>query len=441
VAFTSAGVPGLEGRVYPPSLAGPRYPRGIPIFPEADVPSLVKRFHVDEVVFACSDLSHDALMHRASIALAADADFTLLGPASTMLEARKPVVAVCAVRTGSGKSQTSRRVGEILHEAGLKVAVVRHPMPYHDLETIRVQRFATLDEIDASNPSLEEREEYERSVGHGLVMYSGVDYGDILARAQEEADVIVWDGGDNDLPFFRPDLHIVVVDPLRAGQELHYHPGETNVRLADVIVVNKVDTANTASIERVLADVEAINPQAKVMRAASPVTVEHGPPILGSAVLVVEDGASITRGGMPFGAGTVAAQQGGAGMRVDPRPYAVGSIGETLDRYPHIGSVLPAMGYSGDQLAELEATINAVDCDLVIAGTPVRLDRLIACRHPIRHVEYELRVIGSPTLEDVLAPLLTDERLPAPVVAGSTRAGTPVRGDGVGAAAGRRSPR
>jgi predicted GTPase len=413
VAFTAAQIPGIDDRTYPASLAGPLYPEGIPVRPEEELSDLVRQLEVDEVVFAYSDLSHEEVMHRASIALAAGADFSLLGPRSTMLESTKPVVAVCAVRTGSGKSQTSRRVGEILRDAGLQVAVVRHPMPYHDLEAMRVQRFATVEDIDASHPTIEEREEFERPIELGLVMYAGVDYADVLAQAQEEADVIVWDGGNNDLPFYRPDVLIVVVDPLRAGHELRYHPGETNVRMADVVVVNKIDSADAGSIQRVLTDVAAINPRAAIVRAASPVTVEHGPPILGAAVLVVEDGPTITHGGMPFGAGTVAAEEGGAGLRVDPRPYAVGSIAETLDAYPHIGSVLPAMGYSGEQLAELEETINAADCDVVVAGTPIRLDRLIRSRHPIRHVTYELKEIGTPTLEDVLAPVLK-------------RAGTPV---------------
>jgi predicted GTPase len=412
VAFTAAQIPGIDDRTYPASLAGPLYPEGIPVRPEEELAELIGRLGVDEVVFAYSDLSHEEVMHRASIALAAGADFTLLGPRSTMLEATKPVVAVCAVRTGSGKSQTSRRVGEILRDAGLKAALVRHPMPYHDLEAIRVQRFATLADIDASHPTIEEREEYERPVELGMVMYAGVDYADILAQAQEEADVIVWDGGNNDLPFFRPDVLIVVVDPLRAGHELRYHPGEANLRMADVVVVNKIDSADAGSIDRVLADVAAINPRATIVRAASPVTVEHGPPILGAAVLVVEDGPTITHGGMPFGAGTVAAQQGGAAMRVDPRPYAVGSIAETLADYPHIGSVLPAMGYSGEQLAELEQTIEAVDCDVVVAGTPIRLDRLIRSRHPIRHVTYELEELGTPTLADALAPVLQRARAP-----------------------------
>ena len=406
VAFTAAQIPGIEDRVYPASLAGPRYPGGIPVFPEEELPELVRRLAVEEVVFAYSDVSHEDVMHRASIALAAGADFTLLGPHSTMLRSSKPVVAVCAVRTGSGKSQTSRRVGRILLDAGLAVALVRHPMPYHDLEAMRVQRFATLADIDASHPTIEEREEYERPVELGMVMYAGVDYGAILASAEQEADVIVWDGGNNDLPFFRPDLLIVVVDPLRPGHELRYHPGEANLRMADVVVVNKVDSADAGSVARVLEDVAALNPRATVVRAASPVTLEDGPPVDGRRVLVVEDGPTITHGGMPFGAGTVAAQQAGAAARVDPRPYAVGSIAATLRHYPHIGPVLPAMGYSTEQLRDLEATVDAVDCDVVVAGTPIRLDRLIRSRHPIRHATYELEELAGPTLADALAPVV-----------------------------------
>jgi predicted GTPase len=414
VAFTAAQIPGIDDRTYPPALAGPRYVDGIPIRPEEELLELIRSLGVDEVVFAYSEVSHEAVMHRASIALAAGADFTMLGPRSTMLEADKPVVAVCAARTGSGKSQTSVRVGQLLLDAGLEVALVRHPMPYHDLEAIRVQRFATLEDIDASHPTIEEREEYERPVGLGMVMYAGVDYADILAQAQTEADVIVWDGGNNDFPFYRPDLLIVVVDPLRAGHELRYHPGEANVRMADVVVVTKVDSADAASIDRVLLDVAGINPDAVVLRAASPVTLEDGPPVLGAAVLVVEDGPTITRGGMPFAAGTVAAQQAGAIMRVDPRPYAIGSIAETLIEYPHIGSVLPAMGYTQEQLSELEQTINAIDCDVVVAGTTTRLDRLIQSRHPIRHVTYELKEVGTPTLRDVLAPIVARAQQPTP---------------------------
>jgi len=410
VAFTAAQIPGIENRIYPASLAGPAYPDGIPVLPEAELPELVRRLGVDEVVFAYSDVSHEDVMHRASIALAAGADFRLLGPRSTMLRSTRPVVSVCAVRTGSGKSQTSRRVGRILLDAGLDVALVRHPMPYHDLERMKVQRFATLADIDASDPTLEEREEYERPVELGMVMYAGVDYGAILASAEQEADVIVWDGGNNDLPFFHPDLSIVVVDPLRPGHELRYHPGEANLRMADVVVVNKVDSADAGSVARVLEDVAALNPGATVVRAASPVTLEDGLPVRDRRVLVVEDGPTITHGGMPFGAGTVAAQQAGAAARVDPRPYAVGSIAATLRQYPHIGPVLPAMGYSPEQLRELEQTIDAVECDVVVAGTPIRLERLVRSRHPIRHVSYELAELGSPTLADALAPVLEQAR-------------------------------
>jgi predicted GTPase len=406
VAFTAAQIPGIDHRTYPPSLAGPLYPEGIPIVPESGLADLIADEDVDEVVFAYSDLSHDEVMHRASIALAAGAGFRLLGPRATTLEASRPVVAVTAVRTGSGKSQTSRRIGRILIDAGLRVALVRHPMPYGDLEAMRVQRFGSLAEIDASHPTIEEREEYEAPVELGMVVYAGVDYEAVLEQAQAEADVILWDGGNNDLPFFRPDVHIVVVDPLRAGQELHYHPGEANLRLADVVVVNKLDSAGPAALERVLADVAAANPGATVIRAASPITIDEGPPIAGRCVLCVEDGPTITHGGMPFGAATVAAEHEGAKMRVDPRCTAVGSIARVFEDYPHIGAVLPAMGYGDEQLAELEATINATDCDVVVTGTPIDLGRLIESRHPIRHVRYELDEIGRPTLADALAPIV-----------------------------------
>jgi predicted GTPase len=406
VAFTAAQIPGIAGRRYPPSLAGPLYPDGIEIHEEAELAALIRDEQVDEVVLAYSDLSHAEVMHKASTVLAAGADFRLLGPNRTMLRSTTPVVAVCAVRTGSGKSQTSRHVGRVLREAGLRVVLVRHPMPYGDLEGMRVQRFASIEDVDAAHPTIEEREEYEASVEAGLVVYAGVDYAEILERAEGEADVIVWDGGNNDLPFFRPDLSIVVVDPLRAGHELAYHPGETNLRTADVVVVNKIDSADPAQVERVLADVASINPAASIVKARSPVTLEHGPSLVGAAVLVVEDGPTITHGGMPFGAGLVAAQRGGAGAIVDPRPYAVGSIAETYGRYPHIGSVLPAMGYSDEQLRELEQTIDAVDCDVVVSATPVDLTRLIHCRHPVRHARYELEEVGRPTLAELLAPIV-----------------------------------
>ena len=345
-------------------------------------------------------------MHKASVALAAGADFRLLGPRATMLRSSRPVVAVCAVRTGCGKSQTTRRIGRLLLDAGLRVALVRHPMPYGDLERMRVQRFASLDDIDAADPTVEEREEYETPVRAGMVMYAGVDYAEILRRAEQEADVIVWDGGNNDFSFYVPDLLVTVVDPLRAGHELRYHPGETNLRMADVVVVNKVDSAGLDAVARVVADVEMVNPRATVVRAASPVTLEPGPSLAGRRVLVVEDGPTITHGGMPFGAGVVAARQAGATELVDPRSYAVGSIAATYARYPDIGAVLPAMGYGEAQLAELGATIRGVPCDAVVLGTPMDLARLIDLGHPSRRASYELREVGSPTLPEVLAPYL-----------------------------------
>jgi predicted GTPase len=410
MAFTATQIPGIADRVYPALLAGPRYPDGIPVLPEEDLDELIGRLAVDEVVFAYSDVSHQHVMHVASRVLAAGADFRLLGPAATMLASSRPVVAVCAVRTGAGKSQTSRRVGQVLRDAGLRVALIRHPMPYHDLEAIRVQRFETIADIDRSNPTIEEREEYERVVGAGLVMYAGVDYAAILNAAEAEADAIVWDGGNNDFSFIRPDLLIVVVDPLRSGQELAYHPGETNLRMADVVLVNKVDSASAEQLRTVMADIDAVNPGAVIVRAASPVSLGQGPRLAGKAVLVVEDGPTITHGGMPFGAGTVAAQQAGARVRVDPREWAVGSIAQTFDRYRHIGPVLPAMGYSAQQLQELETTINAADCDVVVAGTPVDLARLIHCRHPIRQSVYELQELGEPTIEQTLAPIIARAR-------------------------------
>jgi predicted GTPase len=410
VAFTATQIPGIAGRVYPSSLAGPRYPDGIPVLAEDELPALVRRHSVDEVVFAYSDVAHEELMHRASRVLAAGADFTLLGPDSTMLKSNKPVVAVCAVRTGAGKSPTSRRVGQILRDAGLRVALIRHPMPYHDLAAIRVQRFETMADIDRSNPTMEEREEYERVVEAGLVMYAGVDYAAILEVAQAEAEVIVWDGGNNDFSFIRPDLLIVVLDPLRSGEALAYRPGEANLLMADVVLVNKIDSSSAEQLRELMADVAVANPTAVVVRAASPVSLAVGPPVTGQTVLVVEDGPTITHGGMPSGAGTVAAQRAGARIQVDPRPWAVGSIAETFRRYPHIGPVLPAIGYSPEQLHELEATIDAVECDLVVAGTPVDLARLIQCRHPIRQTSYELQETGEPTLEEVLAPIITRAR-------------------------------
>jgi len=410
VAFTATQIPGIADRVYPPSLAGARYPLGIPIRPEEELTQLIHEHGVDEVILSYSDLKHETVMHKASIVLAAGADFRLLGPDATMLHSSKPVVAVCAVRTGCGKSQTSRKIGRILLDAGLDVALVRHPMPYGDLEAMRVQRFATLEEIDASHPTIEEREEYEEPVRMGMLMYAGVDYEAILRQAEEEADVLVWDGGNNDFPFFAPDLMIVVADALRPGHELLYHPGETNVRMADVVVVNKVDSAAAHNVEQVVANIESINPMATVVLAKSPPRLDPGPDLLGKRVLVVDDGPTLTHGEMPFGAGLVAARNAGAATIVDPRPYAVGSIKETFDRWPQLINVLPAMGYSEGQLWELATTINTADCDVVVTGTPIDLGRLIASRHPIRHLHYELEEVGSPTIADVLEPIVTNAR-------------------------------
>jgi predicted GTPase len=410
VAFTATQIPGIANRVYPPALAGERYPNGIPIRPEEELTQLIDELGVHEVVFAYSDLKHEVVMHKASTVLAAGADFRLMGPTATMLRSSKPVVSVCAVRTGCGKSQTSRKVGQILLEAGLTVALVRHPMPYGDLERMRVQRFATLSDIDASAPTVEEREEYEEPVRRGMVMYAGVDYEAILRRAEAEADIVIWDGGNNDFSFYAPDLAIVVADALRPGHELLYHPGEVNLRTADVVVINKVDSAEAHNVEQVLKNVETVNPMATVIFAESPPRLEFGPELLGRRVLVVEDGPTLTHGGMPFGAGLVAARAAGAARIVDPRPYAVGSIKDTFDEWTQLTNVLPAMGYSREQLADLETTINAVDCDVVVTGTPIDLARLIHSRHPIRHVRYELEEVGTPTLAEVLQPIVDKAR-------------------------------
>ncbi len=419
VAFTATQIPGIAGRTYPPALAGPRYPEGIPIRPEDELVQLVHAHGVDEVVLAYSDLRHETVMHKASLILSTGADFRLMGPDTTMLHSTKPVVAVCATRTGCGKSQTSRKVGRTLLDAGLKVALVRHPMPYGDLEAMRVQRFATLEEIDASNPTVEEREEYEEPVRMRMVMYAGVDYEAILRQAEREADVVVWDGGNNDFAFYAPDLLIVVADPLRPGHELLYHPGETNLRMADVVVINKVDSAAAHNVEQVLENIESVNPMATVIFAESPPTLDEGPDLLGRYVLVVDDGPTLTHGEMPFGAGLVAARKAGAAKIVDPRPFAVGSIKETFERWPQLTNVLPAMGYGEQQLAELEATINAADCDVVVTGTPIDLGRLITSRHPIRHVRYELEEVGTPTLAEALEPIVAQATArPEPVVVG-----------------------
>ncbi len=403
VAFTATQIPYISGRVYPPSLAGHLYPKGIPILEEHELADLVRRERVDEVIFAYSDVSHMHVMHAASIALAAGADFRLLGPESTFLTANIPVVAVCAARTGAGKSQTTRRVLTALRNRGKRAVAVRHPMPYGDIEAQRVQRFASMADLDAARVTIEEREEFEPHIAQGDVVYAGVDYGEILERAQEEAEIIVWDGGNNDLPFLRPDLHIVVVDPLRPGHERRYHPGETNVRMAHVIVINKVDAATEDQVESVEESVRALNPAAIVIRARSPITFEEPVDLVGKRVLVVEDGPTLTHGEMAFGAGVLAARRGGAAEIIDPRPYAVGSIRETYEMYPEVGSLLPAMGYSDQQVKELAKTINASPAEVVIIATPVDLRRIADIDPPAVRVTYELEEIGSPTLADLLA--------------------------------------
>lgn len=408
VAFTATQIPGIADRTYPPALAGPLYPEGIPIIDEARLPELLREEKVDEVVFAYSDLSHEEVMHKGSWVMSLGVDFRLLGPGSTMLESSKPVVAICATRTGAGKSQTSRRIGTLLRDAGLDVSLIRHPMPYGDLERMKVQRFASLADIDASHPTVEEREEYEEPVREGLIMWAGVDYAEILRRAEIESDVIVWDGGNNDFPFIRPDLMITVVDPLRAGHELTYHPGEINLRIADVVVVNKVDSASPLDVRKVLANIEWVNPDATIVQTKSPVTLEPGPEVAGKRVLVVEDGPTLTHGGMPYGAGTVAARHAGAATIVDPQPYAVGSLIDILAKYPGLGPVLPAMGYGDTQLDELEATIRAVPCDVVVIGTPIDLGRLIDPGHPTRRAVYRSEDVGDPTLDHVMERFMTD---------------------------------
>ena len=403
VAFTATQIPNIEGRRYPPELAGRLYPDGIPIYPEEELTDLIRRYQVDQVVFAYSDVSHEYVMHKASQALVAGADFRLMGTGSTMLTSRKPVVAVCAVRTGSGKSQTTRHVCDVLRRMGHRVVVVRHPMPYGDLTAQAVQRFATYEDLDRYRCTIEEREEYEPHIDRGVVVYAGVDYERILRQAEEEADIVVWDGGNNDLPFFRPDLHIVVADPHRPGHEVRYHPGEANLRAADVVVINKVDTADPGGVAQVRENILEVNPQAIVIEAASPIFVEDPRAIQGRRVLVIEDGPTLTHGEMAYGAGVTAARRFGAAELVDPRPYAVRSIAEAFRKYPHIGPLLPAMGYGEEQIRDLEETINATPCDLVLAATPVDIRRVLKVRYPVDRVRYELQVIGQPTLEEILA--------------------------------------
>jgi len=406
VAFTATQIPGIEGRTYPPELAGPNYPNGIPIYPEEELPRLIREFDVDQVVFAYSDVSHEYVMHKASVALANGADFRLMGPKTTMLKAKVPLVSVCAVRTGSGKSQTSRQVAKILRSKGLKVVVIRHPMPYGDLREQICERFASYEDLDKYKCTIEEREEYEPHIDNGIIVYAGVDYGEILREAEKEADVIVWDGGNNDLPFYKSDLHIVVADPHRAGNELTYYPGETNLRMANVVIINKVDTADPKNVEAVKENIRMVNPNAKILEAASPITADRPELIKGKKVLVIEDGPTLTHGNMPYGAGAIISKKLGASEIVDPRPYAVGSIKETYKKYTHLGAILPAVGYGERQIAELKETIDKTPCDTVVIGTPIDLRRVMTIDKPTVRVKYELKVLGPTTLEQILEEFL-----------------------------------
>jgi predicted GTPase len=402
VAFTAFQIPGIAGRTYPPELAGKRYPKGIPIFDESELPTLIEKYQADEVVFAYSDVPHLEVMHRASLVNALGADFRLMGARSTMVKSTKPVISVCAVRTGCGKSQTSRCITELLRKRGKSLVVVRHPMPYGDLNAQRCERFETLEDLARYHCTIEEMEEYESHIRQGHIVYAGVDYEEILRKAELESDIVLWDGGNNDIPFYQTDLHIVVADPHRAGHELRYYPGETNLRMAQVVVVNKVNTAEPAAVEEVIANVTKTNPRATIVRAGSVVSVEDENAIKGKKVLVVEDGPTLTHGEMTYGAAHVAARQFGAAAIVDPRPYAVGSIRGVFQKYGHLTDVLPAMGYGDEQVRDLTATIDAVPCDLVLVGTPFDLARLVKTRHPMIRVNYNLDEAGIRELARIL---------------------------------------
>jgi len=406
VAFTATQIPNIDSRKYPAELAGDLYPDGIEIHPEDEILNLIKKYDVDEVVFSYSDVPYDYVMSKSALVNAAGADFKVMGPKRTMIKSEKPLVAVCAVRTGCGKSQTTRKVSKILHDMGKKVVAIRHPMPYGDLVAQKVQRFASLEDLDKHNCTIEEREEYEPHIVSGTVIYAGVDYEAILREAEKEADIILWDGGNNDLPFYKPDLHIVVVDPHRPGDELYYYPGEANLRMADVVIINKIDTADSDDILEVRENIKAVNPGAMVIDAASPIFVDEYEKIQGKRVLVVEDGPTLTHGEMTYGAGTVAAEKYGASDFVDPRPFTVGTISETFKKYPEIGTLLPAMGYGDGQMKDLETTINKSDADLVIIGTPIDLRKVIDIKKQALRVHYELQEIGQPTLVDALKKIV-----------------------------------
>ena len=414
VAFTAAQIPDIDDRKYPAELAGSLYPDGIPIYSQDRLAQLIRELKVDECVFAYSDVSYQDVMGLSAIANAAGADFTLLGPKSTSLKSKKPVISVCAVRTGAGKSQTSRKVIEVLMENNIKVIAVRHPMPYGDLVAQRVQRFASVEDLEKHNCTIEEMEEYEPHVDRGNVIYAGVDYEDILRAAENDTDgcdVILWDGGNNDFPFYEPDLSITVVDPHRPGDELNYYPGEVSLRIADIALINKIDSASSEAIAQVEENIGKVNPSAKVIRANSKITVDNPELIKGKRVLIVEDGPTLTHGGMKIGAGTVAAERFGSSDIIDPRPYTVGKLKETFEIYPEIGKLLPAMGYGKQQLRDLEETINRTDCDAVIIGTPIDLTRVISINKPSTRVHYELEEIGSPNLEEILKEFIKEHDL------------------------------
>jgi predicted GTPase len=406
VAFTAAQIPGIEGRCYPPSLSGPSYPDGIPIYAEEKLEELIRDRHIQQVIFAYSDVSHLAVMHIASRVLACGADFRLIGPEHSFLSSSRPVISVCAVRTGCGKDSVVRRIAALLKGKGLRPVVVRHPMPYGDLNKQALQRFATVEDCDRENCTIEEREEYEQHITNGVIVYAGVDYARILAEAEQEADVILWDGGNNDWPFFRSDLEIVLLDPHRAGHELLYHPGETNFRRAQVLIVNKIDSAPVSGVQRVMANIAAINPRATVIQARSNISVDHPELIRGKRVLVIEDGPTVTHGEMGYGSGTIAAQKHGAVEIVDPRPGANGSLVEIFAHFPWVGRALPAMGYSKAQLNDLTVTINQTPCDSIVIATPVDLARLIPLSKPHCRVRYDLEEITHPGLAEVVTDFL-----------------------------------
>ena len=406
VAFTATQIPNIEGRRYPPELSGELYPNGIPILDEADLSRLILGMKVDDVVFSYSDVSHEYVMHKASEVLKCGANFKLLGGKKTMIRSNKPVIAIGAVRTGSGKSQTSRRVAEVLTDVGRRVAIIRHPMPYGNLAKQKVQRFSTIEDLKKHDCTIEEMEEYEPHIVRGSVVFAGIDYGAILDKAEKEADIILWDGGNNDMPFYKPDLFLVVVDPHRPGHELLFYPGESNLLMADVLVINKMDTADPENVATVKINIASVNPSATVIEAASPVKVEEPDAIKGKRCLVVEDGPTLTHGGMKFGAGVVAAEKFGASEIVDPRPWITGTIAETFETYPDIGKLLPAMGYGEQQIKDLESTINAADCDAVLIGTPIDLRKVLHIEKPSVRVTYDLKEIGKPTVAEVLTPFM-----------------------------------